>query len=274
MIVWKCSDRLRGVICSNNTTTRHGRQEKEKEETVDYQMKKKIPQPMCRMLMCKRRRLDVQNVDQSKMVDIQSLPANPLLEATFQKQTAVKIKAFVGNKVYVVNTGDADVSIPVGALLCGYGRGKFDRNDGGRFNPDCHSMFKIQTCDDLVVHKEKMITVKEMMQAQRITYPQAKIAYHSVFEDASTDKDAFGVKLEHEVFFIPAFTSDGDGGKSQPITQSTLAGKLPANTFENSHCVVATWSVKWSPQGLGPVRPLVLFKTSFDLPAGKALSLM
>ena len=75
----------------------------------------------------KKRRLDVEKVDQSKIVDIQSLPANPLLEATFQKNPAVKIKAFVGNKVYVVNTGDADVSIPVGALLCGYGKGRFDR---------------------------------------------------------------------------------------------------------------------------------------------------
>ena len=172
-------------------------------------------------------------VGQSKIVDIQSLPANPLLEAPFQKQTALQVKVFVVNKVYVVNTGESDVSIPVGALLCGYGRGKFDRNDGGRFNPDCHSMFKIQTCDDLVVHKDKMTTVKEMMQAQRTTDPQAKIAYHSVFEVASTDKDAFGVKLEHEVFFIPAFTGDDDGGQSQPINQGTLAGKLPANIFDN-----------------------------------------
>ena len=99
--------------------------------------------------------------------------------------------------------------------------------------------------------------------------PQAKIAYHSVLVIASTDKDAFGVKLEHEVFFTSGFTSDDEGGQSKPINQNTLAGKLPTNTFENSHCVLATWSVKWPPQGLGPVRPLVvLFKKSCDLPAG------
>ena len=178
------------------------------------------------------------------------------------------------NEAYVVNTGDADVSIPVGALLCGYGRGKFDRNGRGKFNPDCHSMFKIKTCDDLVVHKDKIATVKEMMQAQRTTDPKAKIAYHSVFEVASTDKeDAFGVKLEHEIFFILGLTSDHNGGQSQPINQNTLVGKLPANTFESSHCVVATWAVKWSPQGMGPVRPLVIFKKTCDIPAGNALSL-
>ena len=118
------------------------------------------------------------------------------------------------------------------------------------------------------------MTVKQVMAEQRAKDPQAKIAYHSVFGIASTDKDAFGVKLEHEVFVIPGLTSDDEGGQSQPINQNTLAGKLPANIFDNSHCVVATWVVKWSLQGLGPVRPLVIFNKACDLPAGKALSLM
>ena len=260
-----------------------GRQEEEKEE-MDQEDKpqddtKGDPQPggddapTGVIPKRKRRRLDRKKVDQSKIVDIQSLPANPLLEAPFLKQTALQVKVFVGNKVYVANTGETDVSIPVGTFLCGYGIGKFDRNTKGNFNPDCHLMFKIKTCDDLV-YTSKLVTVKEVLAHQRANNPEAKIAYHSMFDIASTDKDAFGVKQEHEVFFIPAFTSGEEGGQSQSITQSTLAGKLPANTFEKSHCVVATWSVKWSPQGLGPVRPLVLFKKSCDLPAGKALSLM
>ena len=120
----------------------------------------------------------------------------------------------------------------------------------------------------------KMTTVKEVVAEQRSNNLEAKIAYHSMFDLASKDKDAFGVKQDHEIFFIPAFSSDEDGGQNQPITQGTLAGRLPANTFESSHCVVQTWVVKWGPQGLGPVRPLVLFKQSCDLPAGKAVSLM
>ena len=119
-----------------------------------------------------------------------------------------------------------------------------------------------------------MTTVKEVVAEQRSNNPEAKIAYHSMFDIASKDKDAFGVKQDHEIFFIPAFSSDEEGGQSQPITQATLAGKLPANTFESSHCVVATWAVKWGPQGLSPVRPMVLFTQSCDLPAGKAVSLM
>jgi len=33
--------------------------------------------------------------------------------------------------VYVANTGDKDVTIKVGTLLCGYGKGRFARNKHG-----------------------------------------------------------------------------------------------------------------------------------------------
>ena len=207
----------------------------------------------------------MKKVDQSKIVDIKSLPANPLQEVPFAKQPALQVTVFVGNKVYVANTGDKDVTIKVGTLLCGYGKGRFARNKNGSFNPDCHHMYNIKTCDDFVF-TSKMTTVKEVVAEQRSNNLEAKIAYHSMFDLASKDKDAFGVKQDHEIFFIPQ--------KNQPITQGTLAGKLPANTFESSHCVVATWWVKWAPLGLMPGRPLVLFKQSCDLPAGKAVSLM
>ena len=70
-----------------------------------------------------KRRRNGEKVDQSKVVDIKSLPANPLQEVPFQKQPALLVKAFVGNKVYVANTGDKDVTVPVGTFLCGYGKG-------------------------------------------------------------------------------------------------------------------------------------------------------
>ena len=138
-----------------------GQEEKPQEETEDDPQPGGDP-PTGVIPKRKRRRLDMKKVDQSKIVDIQSLPANPLLEAPFLKQTALQVKVFVGNKVYVANTGETDVSIPVGTFLCGYGIGKFDRNTKGNYNPDCHLMFKIKTCDDLV-HTSKMVTVKQAL---------------------------------------------------------------------------------------------------------------
>ena len=122
-------------------------------------------------------------------------------------------------------------------MLCGYGRGKFDRNTMGKFNLDFHFMFRIKTCDDFV-YREKMMTVKEVMAEQRAKDPQAKIAYHSVFDIASTDKDAFGVKLEHEVFVIPGLTSDDEGDRANRSTKTLWLGSSPP-TPSRTH--TASW---------------------------------
>ena len=61
----------------------------------------------------KRKRTSRRHVnDQSKIVDIQSLPANALLEAPFLKQTALQVKVFVGNKVYVARPTQARQMYP------------------------------------------------------------------------------------------------------------------------------------------------------------------
>ena len=134
-------------------------------------------------------------------------------------------------------------------------------------------MFHIKTCNEFVFTSQ-IARVVQVVKNQRSINPEAKIAYHSMFDIASKEKDAFGIKQEHQIYFVPAFSSDDQGGQNQQVSQVTLAGKLPANTFESSHCVVQTWAVKWGPQGLGLVRPLVLFKQSCDLRGGKAVSLM
>ena len=133
-------------------------------------------------------------------------------------------------------------------------------------------MFHIKTCDD-IVFTSKMLPVKDVVAEQKAKNPEAKIGYHSMFEIASKGTAAFGVKQEHEVFFIPAYSSSDEAGKSQPVSQSSLAGLLPANAFQGSHCAVQAWGVKWAAIGLIPIRPLVLFKLSCDIPAGQALSL-
>ena len=108
-------------------------------------------------------------------MDIQSLPANPLQEVSFQKQPELQIKVFVGNKVYVANTGDKDVTIKRGTLLCGYGQGRFAHNKHGSFNPDCHHMYNINMCDDFVF-TSKFTTVKEVVAEQWSKKLEAKIA--------------------------------------------------------------------------------------------------
>lgn len=117
--------------------------------------------------------------------------------------------------------------------------------------------------------------MKVVILEQKLKDPEAKLSYHSMFEVAGTDKKSFGVNQEHEVFFIPALSgNDADaGGPGKVINQSSVGAVLPSTFFDGSHCLVKAWAVKWAAMGLMPIRPLVLFKQSCDLPAGQALSL-
>ena len=222
-------------------------------------------------------------VDPAHIVDLKNLPSSsPLQDVALQGrgQVGLQLQVFVGQKAFVANKTDKEIKISVGMLLCGFGKGKFDRNSetsGGKFDPECHHMFTIQTCDGLVF-TTKLEAVKDVVHDQKVKDPEAKLSYHSMFEVAGTDKNSFGVKQEHEVFFIPALSSSGDGndgdaGAGKAINQGSVGAVLPPTLFDGSHCLVKAWAVTWQTIGLMPIRPLVLFKQSCDLPAGQALSL-
>ena len=88
-------------------------------------------------------------------------------------------------------------------------KGPLAHNTNGSFNPDCHHMFHIKTCNDFVF-TTKMARVVEVVANQRAINPETKVAYHSMFDVASKEKDAFGIKQEHETYFIPTLTSQDD----------------------------------------------------------------
>ena len=219
-------------------------------------------------------------VDPAHIVDLKNLPSSsPLQDVALQGrgQVGLQLQVFVGQKAFVVNKTDKEIKISVGMLLCGFGKGKFDRNSetsGGKFDPECHHMFTIQTCDDLVF-TTKLEAVKDVVHDQKVKDPEAKLSYHSMFEVAGTDKKSFGVKQEHEVFFIPALSGDGnDGDAGKVINQGSAAAVLPSTSFDGSRCLAKAWAVKWATIGLMPIRPQVLFKQSCDLRAGQALPLL
>ena len=53
-------------------------------------------------------------------------------------QVGLQLQVFVGQKAFVVNKTDKEIKISAGMLLCGFGKGKFDRNNdraGVKYDP-------------------------------------------------------------------------------------------------------------------------------------------
>ncbi len=74
-------------------------------------------------------------VTPEKIVDHAALPSSSLLQDVplqSKGQLGLQLQIFVGQKMFVVNTSDKPIKIMPGSLLCGFGKGKFDRNVGGK----------------------------------------------------------------------------------------------------------------------------------------------
>ena len=132
-------------------------------------------------------------------------------------------------------------------------------------------MFQLQTCDDYV-HTTKVVTLKQLLSDQKQVDPTVKVAYHTTFDIAGVDKLAFGIKTDHEIYFVSSLT-DSNAADKDAVTQTTIGAMIPPEGWLSmAHCKLI-WAVKWGTLGLTPIRPLVIFAQSCELQGGKAFKL-
>ena len=214
-------------------------------------------------------------VEAEKIIDVNDLPSTTLIRIIpllSLKTPGLELKMFVENKLYVVNTTDKPIKIPCYSLLCGFGKGRFGNNTDGKFDPEQHYMFKMKECEDMVLNAPKALTLKAAVHERKQTDPQAKIAYHSMFDVPSKDKQVFGLKQEHQIYFIPAYSS-AEGDAKAEVVQNNAGAVLTHEVWNYFKCCKLIWATKWGVLGLTPFRPLVLFTVSCELDGGKALQL-
>ncbi len=171
--------------------------------------------------------------------------------------------------MYVVDQSEKLPKINAGDVLCGFGRGKFDRNDNKKVNAEKHHKFHCNTCDGLISH-EKLQALSEVVAEHIQNDPLAKMAYHSMRDIACTNPNAFSVARRHESYFAPHIDSPV---ARQTINQPSMGAFVLAHSYDGSHCLVNNWSVKWLAQGLGPMGPRAHFTLSAKIPPGQAMSL-
>ena len=141
----------------------------------------------------------------------------------------------------------------------------------------------MQTCfvEHSLITNKALIRIGDMLAQKAVTEPlKAKVCYHEA-EDTPT-----GVKFKqlHHIVFCPANKAkvnpegggedpdpeEGGGGPSS--LQSTAANLVPHNSLQGD-CTATVFAVKWTVQGIQPVRPLVVMTKALTVPPSNAAKL-
>ncbi len=144
-------------------------------------------------------------------------------------------------------------------------------------NPQIHVPYSLEKngADSLVFFNNLLTPLFSVIENQRKEDPtKAKIAYHDLAEaPTATRPGDFTVSQKHCVVFNVekgslAVKAEEDGNLH--VSQSHIGNLIPAMDWDNE-VTGLVFIVKWAPQGLSPVRPVVALLKSISLPAGKAV---
>ena len=115
-----------------------------------------------------------------------------------------------------------------------------------------------------------------MVEAQRAKIPACKIMYHDM-ESTPEDQNPgmFKCIRKNDVYFSPAKDSQDvqDPADAAAKTNQVGGAKLVPNSAWQSDLVSIVFSVRWSPNGLMPVRPQIVLMMDVTLPAGHGCKL-
>ena len=201
--------------------------------------------------------------------DGEELVKIPLLNVKSDK-ALLDIRA--GGKVGLVNKDDKrDLMCPQGFILAGFGKGKFNlaeqlqpKGEEGAAEPIPYSL---GGQDSLVHFNNKLVTLREVYDEKSRSQHNPVINYYKI-EAAPTEEDPgfFTLAKEHGIAFVPIGITDA------MLQQTSAASKIPADQWDPAVCGVV-WACKWQPNGLMPIRPVVVALQAISIPPGCVLPL-
>ena len=104
---------------------------------------------------------------------------------------------------------------------------------------------------------------------------QAKIAYHDITDEPDKGPSAFKIHVKHRVLFKPQDVTQVPGepsGGLPSMMQTQLAARVDSKLWKGAWADIV-WSVKWSQNGLTPIRPHVLVTEPVSLAVEMAILL-
>ena len=191
---------------------------------------------------------------------------------------AAELHFVEGGKMFLVNSNDHEIIIPMGTTVAGYYKGTWvsRKDQGADTTPDNCVPFIINDEADLISMNGKIIPVKAALEDLRKEDPtRVKLAYHDIL-DAPTPQDpsCVNILLKHKHLwkFDKTPVKSETGGDSK-ITQHHAAGIVSYEQWGTNVTCVA-WSMRKSVKGLMPTRPFVITACDVKLPTQSALALV
>lgn len=113
----------------------------------------------------------------------------------------------------------------------------------------------------------ELVTVRSLVEAKKQSDPKCKVAYHEMEEVATGVMGEFKLSTTIKVHFTPTVESDAKDN------QMSFAAFIPQACWEQEGICKVVWAVRWSAQGLSPIRPLTMLLCNLTLAAGQALQI-
>ena len=226
----------------------------------------------------KKRKLDADSKKKTQEVNAEKIvsqePTEGVLKSTKlcgKGQTGAVLKVLTGGKAVITNTLHNELHMPAGSVVAGFGKGdwKLEGRDAD-INTETMLLYQIQTMDDMVLMGTKYMTVADAIKPRRARNPMVKLMYHTMHSITDGPAGSFSVSLDHKVFFAPdsAGVSAEDNGEEK--LQQTIGSLVPRKAWD-SHCLSIIWAVKWTANGLSPVRPVVVLTKDVSLLPARTL---
>ena len=213
----------------------------------------------------------IRKVDPELIVSADNVPSGITLkevDLTIKGRPAGTMVIKPENIVFIQNKTDAPLTFNAGAILAGFGRGvwKLQGKDND-IDEQTMLLYKLDGPDSRVVfNSSNYQSVMSIVKTRRTKQPLCKIQYHTMTDAVGANPGSFSLVLEHSVYFAPATVTVD----SEQLQQGSVAATLPWHVWQNTVTDIS-WAVKWNAQGLGPVRPLVVFTNEVILPPKHAL---
>ena len=185
-----------------------------------------------------------------------------------------KLLVLQGHKIRLVNTGENEsMELSVGTILAGFGRGKWLQKEDG-YKEETDILYSLSGYQEKVLHGADLLELLDVVNQKRTTNPDCRVAYHDMTPippSGSLPLGAFKLDVTKEIAFRP-LTDVERPEAAKGHLQTRLASTIPVNAWDGNYSKLI-WTLKWSANGLTPVRPQIVLTKNVTIAPGKSLLL-